>query len=59
MQKLGGVYCAPGCKRCSRASKCTGRKGEGDSGWGGVGWGGGGGGGGGGGAAAYWRTCTR
>jgi hypothetical protein len=27
MQKRGAVYCAPGCKRCSRVSKCTGRKG--------------------------------
>jgi hypothetical protein len=27
MRILGAVYCAPGCKRCSRVSKCSGRKG--------------------------------
>ncbi len=23
MQKRGAVYCAPGCKRCSRVIKCS------------------------------------
>jgi hypothetical protein len=36
MQKGGAVYCAPGCKRCSRVTKCAGRRGGGGGG-GGVG----------------------
>jgi hypothetical protein len=37
MQKHGAVYCAPGCKRCSRVIKCSGRKGGGGGRYGGGG----------------------
>ena len=30
MQKRGAVYCAPGCKRCSRVIKCIGEEGGGE-----------------------------